>query len=359
MIPRIVVAGRTPGMWLHKWSRKRILVSLAGRLEPVDVPVYKSTGGRLFKTLLSSACRMDCLYCPLRRGTPLPRERWEPHKLVEVFRKAYESGIVSGLFLTSSLYNDPDMVVEEMLEVVDQLRRRGYKGYIHLRLMPGVSAPLAREALRHVDRVGLNLEAPTASAFAEIAPSKGDWLQDIYVKLVYLARNARKPGMVDTQLVVGASEETDREILILLENLARHGIGVVHFSPYTPIPGTPLASKRRQTPAKRTHLLYQAWRLIRDYGYKLQDILPGLDDNDNLPLHVRDLKEYLASKHPEWYPVDPNTAKPHELLRVPGIGPQTAKKILKLRQKATITAARLAEIMPRHQLKKALPYLAL
>ncbi len=361
MIPASNLKGRTSVAWYWKWRRPSVLVETAEKLERVEIPVYRSTGGPIFKTLLSSACRMDCRYCPLARFCRSPRERWEPRKLVKAFIEAYSRGLVKGLFISSGLYGDPDRVVEDMLSVVEELRRQGYRGFIHVRLMPGTSSSLVREALRLADRVGLNLETISPSAFNEVAPSKGSWSLDLYSKLLYAARVAGNPRRVDTQLVVGMVGESDYEILRLVEVLTSEGVGRIHFSPYTPIPGTPLAERvRRQTPMWRVRLLYEAWTLISSYGYSLREIEPILDDRGFLKPLTGSLKEEIARIHPEWFPVDPETASLKELLRVPGIGPRTARKIIELRNRGVkLTVNVLRKTVGLSRWRKASKYLDL
>jgi predicted DNA-binding helix-hairpin-helix protein len=332
--------------WVWKWRYPSILVEEAERLERVEVPVYRSSGGPIFKTLLSNACRMDCRYCPLARYCRRGRSFWERAKLVRVFLEAYRRGLVRGLFLSSGLYGDPDRVVEDMLEIVEELRRRGYRGYIHVRLMPGTSPHLVRRAAELADRIGLNLEAPSPSHFSEIAPSKGSWSLDILSRLLYARRVAGGWRRVDTQLVVGASGENDYEILRLVETLAGQGVRIVHFSPYTPYPGTLLAEKlRRPTPMWRVRQLYEARMLIAHYGFRLRDVQPLLDEHGNMPPLRETVKEALARLHPEWYPVDPNSASYWELVRVPGIGPRRARRILQARGEGRLNLKTLRRIV--------------
>lgn len=339
---------------LSKYTSKSLYLGL----ERVEIPVYRSTGGPILKTLLSSACRLDCLYCPYRAGGPAPRIRWEPSRLARVALEAWRRGEIRGVFLSSGLYGDPERVVEDMVDVAEKLRRLGYRGYLHLRLMPGTPPSLIREALRVADRVGINLETVGPGHLAEIAPSKGSWTLDLYSKLVYAARVAGRPRRVDTQLVVGAAGESDGEILSLTWNLLKMGVGVVHYSPYTPIPGTPLASKRGMTSAARAKRLYEAEMLMRDYGFGLREILEVLDEFGMLPVTHRSLKEEIARAHPEWFPVDPYTASLHELLRVPGIGPKTAKAIVALREQGRLNREIIAKLLGA-RFKKASRYLAL
>ncbi|WP_244403854.1 radical SAM protein [Pyrolobus fumarii] len=338
-----------------KWSVAHVKLE---DLEVVEAPIYRSTGGPILKTLLSQACRMDCLYCPYRVGGPL-RERsvWSPEKLVRVTLELWRRGEIRGLFLSSGFYGDPEVVVEAQLEVARRLREAGFKGYLHLRLMPGTPGSLIREALRLADRVGVNLESVGPAEFAEIAPSKGSWSLDLMSKLMYAARVAGNPRRVDTQLVVGAAGESDEEILKLTASLVKGGVGIVHYSPYTPVPGTPLAEKRPPVPKRRAQRLYEALALLRDYGMSLGSILDILDERGMLPLAGPSLKEIVARAHPEWFPVDPHTASLEELLRVPGIGPRTAREIIRARREGRLDVYVLRRILgPRW--RRAARYLA-
>ena len=344
--------------WQWKWREPSILIRGAESFERIEIPVYRSTGGPIFKTLLSSGCRMDCRYCPFAYFCKVRRTAWRPDKLVRVFLQAYREGLVKGLFLSSALYGDPERVSSDIIEVAERLRRAGYRGYIHLRLMPGTPSSLIRRALELADRVGINLEAPSPSAFQEIAPSKGSWSLDIYSKLLYATRIARDSKRVDTQLVLGASGESDEEVLRLVETLVARGIGIIHFSPYTPVPGTPLAEKRRATPLWRAHQLYEALVLIRDYSFTLRDIEPALTEHGFLPPLRTRLKEHIAQLHPEWFPVDPLAASRRELVRVPGIGPATANEIIRARSKGRLSLELLRKLLgPRW--RKAQRYLDL
>ena len=345
--------------WYWKWRHEVVELKLVDKVERIEAPVYKSVGGPIFKIAITTACRMDCLYCPFRAGSSGARIFWQPEKLVRVFMTLYRHGVVKGIFLTSGYYSDSDRIVEQMLEVVEKLRKIGYKGYVHVRLMPGTSKHLIREALRLCDRVGINVEAPSKHHFSEIAPSKGDWRHDIIDRLVYAASIAGKPDKVDTQFVVGASGESDREILETSYWLIGRGIGRLHYSPYTPIPGTPLARKRPPTQYDRVYRLYQAWSLMRYYGYSLDRIKLALRE-DGMLVKTRDLKRVIAERLGigREYRVDPLEAKLEELLLVPGIGPQTAHRIVEMREKGRLTLDVLRRILG-GRWRKAVRYLDL
>jgi predicted DNA-binding helix-hairpin-helix protein len=304
---------------------------------------------------------MDCAYCPFAVYCRRARETWRPEKLIRVFLESYRRGLVRGLFLSSGLNRDPEEVSLALVETVEALRRRGYRGYVNLRLMPGTPGWLIRRALEVADRVGINLEAPGGDAFAEIAPSKGSWSLDLYSRLLLAADYARSPGRVTTQFVVGSAGETDWELVKTTWALHRAGVGVVHYSPFTPVPGTRLAERgAAPAPEWRTRLLYEASRLLRDYGLRPRDLEPVLGDDGMFPRLRGSLKEAVAAVHPEWFPVDPEAAPPGELARVPGIGPRSARRIVEVRERGErITPWLLARILGPARFRRAAPYLAL
>ncbi len=330
-----------------------------------EVDLYRGRGYRLFKTLLSTGCRMDCRYCPLSRFCRRQRSMWEPRNLVDHVLASYRARRIDGFFLSSTLYGDPDRVVERELEVAEALRRRGYKGYLHLRLMPGTSMSLVERAAELADRVGLNIEAPP-SIFPELAPSKGDWLQDIVKRLEWLTRllhvyrGRRGPGYlsrgVDTQLVLGALDETDEEVLETIHMVLGIGVTRVYISGFRPYPGTPLEN-RPAAPAWRAHRVMQAVELMRSYGFTIDMIRSVLDDKGMLP--NRDPKLVFAERNPGLYPVDVSTATYAELLLVPGIGPATAARILALRRTRRLTVDTLRRVMGIKRFNRAYPYISL
>ncbi len=342
-------------------------ILIAGAVLDRDrVPLYRGRGYRLFKTLYSSACRMDCRYCPFSCFSRVERESWDRESLVSTFLSSYRAGRVDGLFLTSSIYADPDTVVERQLEVLAGVRRRGYTGYIHLRLMPGVSRSLVSYAALLADRAGLNIEAPR-SVFGELAPSKGDWLQDIVKRIEWLVQarkrleERRGPGClsrgIDTQLVLGAAGESDLEVLETAWMLLRIGVNRIYVSRFKPFKTTPLEHRPPEKPSRALRVM-QAIELMRAYRYNLHELKQLLDENNMLP--NMDPKVLFAEANPGFFPVDPNTDPEWRLLRVPGIGPRTARMIIRARDRGEkITWSTLEKIMGRKRLMRAAKYLVL
>jgi len=327
-------------------SRKWRLISLC-RWDRASAPIYEasSRGGGipLLKTLLTNHCVNECRYCGVRAGS-LGGERWRPDKLALVAYTLWKDGLIKGVFLSSAMEGDPDDVVERELMVVEELRSMGYTGYVHLRLMPGVSRSLIREAIKLVDRVGVNLEAPRSDIFSEICPDKGDFEQDVFRRLEWMVEEARRGGLrcgVDTQFVVGAVEDDDLSYLKMVEDLYRDlGLRRVYFSGFEPVPGTPL-EKRPPCRPSREYRLYQASFLIRDYGFTSNQLSEILDDNGMLP--NMDPKLAYARRHRELFPVNLNECSYMELLKVPHVGPSTAKKIIAYRSRRSFKTFRDVE----------------
>ena len=330
------------------------------------VPVYRGRGYSLFKTLYSSYCRMDCLYCPFSIHSRYEKASWSTDELVRTFNSAVESGRVEGLFLTSSLFGDPDLVVEREIEVLSRVRRTGFRGYIHVRLMPGVSKSLLSYAAVLADRAGLNVEAPE-STFYDIAPSKADWMQDIVKRiewLVQLKRRFRREGAggsgmlrsgIDTQFVLGASSETDLEVLETAWMLLRIGVDRIYISRFRPFKTTPLSGRRPESPLRALRVM-QAIELMRVYGYSIDDLKMIINEDGMLP--KTDPKVAYAGANPNLYPVDLNTAGYKELLKVPGIGPRSARAIIKARESGVkLTSSFIRGVLGDYRFRRASRYI--
>ncbi len=291
---------------------------------------------RLFKVLLSNVCENDCLYCGNRSGSDCRRASFSPDELVRAFLMLNDAGLAGGLFLSSALGGNAAAVMERMLAAVELLRgRHGFRGYVHLKLLPGAERAAVARALQLADRVSLNLEAPNAHRLANLSARKN--FADLAERLRWAAELRRErqgaPAGLTTQFVVGAAGESDAELLATAARLSRaYGLARVYFSAFRPLTGTPLAGLP-PTPAWRERRLYQAEFLLRRYDFQPEDFV--LTAEGNLPAAL-DPKLLWAQTHPEVFPVDLATADHSLLLRVPGIGPRGARRILAARRQGEL-----------------------
>lgn len=286
----------------------------------------------VFRVLMSSQCAWNCDYCPLRSGNDVPRAALEPEELARAFLPRYEAGAVQGLFISTAVHGGVSEAVGRMLDGVERLRtHHAYTGYIHVKLLPGAPLSEVERAARLADRLSLNLEAPSAEHLARISPERS-WHSDLLERLLW-AREWQRAGLLPsgmaTQFVVGAAGEHDRDLLTTGSWLYRDlGMRRVYFGAFRPITGTPLEGAER-TPQTRVQRLQQADWMLRQYGFG-QAELP-YDPAGDLPLHL-DPKLAWALANPERFPIELNSATPEQLLRVPGIGPLSVERILRLRR---------------------------
>jgi len=326
---------------------KWYFLTLGARWDRAVVPIYEAAArGKcvpLLKTLLTSYCKNECAYCAFRASRKCLRTSWEPERLAKVTIYLWNQGKIRGLFLSSSVANDPDYISERQLEVLSLLRRMGYDGYIHLRIMPGTNRYYIREAAKLADRIGINIEAPSEDLFTELCPDKGGFKEDILKRLEWITEEIKSlrgerqllgfgygRAGIDTQIIVGATEDNDLQHVKVTEWLYRKmGLRRVYYSGFEPINQTPLES-RPPCPPWREYRLYQASFLIRDYGISAKELEQIMDDQGFLP-NV-DPKVALAKIHPEIFPIDLNTASFREIIRIPHIGPITARKIIEYRK---------------------------
>lgn len=310
------------GMWLY----------------PVSLP----HGGTsiMLKTLLSNVCVNDCRYCPFRHTQDTRRCTLTPEEVARIFLDFSRRLQLHGLFLSSGVIRDADHTMAKMNAVAEILRRRHrYRGYIHLKVIPGASDAAIEQAVNLASAVSLNVETPTRTAFAHLCRSK-NFDQDI-VRPIKLISKLTGKGMPrsrvkqTTQFIVGASTETDREI-VTASNRLYHKLGMqrVYFSAYQrglgdpDLPGETTFVLGADDLLLREHRLYQVDWLMRKYSFAAAEI-PF--NGDRLVLE-KDPKQVWADRHPEVFPLDVNRAAKEELLRVPGLGPTTVGRILKLRR---------------------------
>jgi len=299
----------------------------------------------LLKTLLSNACSNDCKYCPLRSETNVRRCTLNPEEVAGVFMEYLRRRKVSGLFLSSAVIRDPDYTMDKINATARLLRyRHHFRGYIHLKVIPGASDAAIEDSLSLASAVSLNIETPAKRHF-DLLSNRKDYEKDIMRPINLMGRLTQK-GMrfsrvkCTTQFIVGASDETDTEIIDSVFGLYEQmNFKRVYFSAYQKglgdprIPGERMFLSDIETPFLREHRLYQVDFLTRKYGFAREDIL--CDKGGNLRLD-KDPKEVWADSHPEFYPVRLNTSEKEELLRVPGLGPETVGKILKRRTERKI-----------------------
>jgi len=285
-----------------------------------------------FRLLMSSRCAWSCPYCPLRSASDTPRAALAPEELAQVFLPRYERKAAQGLLISTGVDGDVAAASGRMLDGVEHLRRQhSYKGYIHVKLPPGAPEPEIERAARLADRLSINLEAPSPEHLRAISPER-DWYGDLVGRLAS-ARGWQRAGLLPsglaTQFVVGAAGESDRELLLTTQWLYRDlELRRVYFGAFRPVPGTPLDG-REPTPFVREQRLKEADWLLRHYGFQT-DELP-YDGVGLLPLHL-DPKLAWALAHPERFPVELNSADETQLLRVPGLGPLSIRRILRLRR---------------------------
>jgi putative DNA modification/repair radical SAM protein len=296
----------------------------------------------LFKVLLTNVCVNDCAYCVNQLGRDIPRCSFQSEELARMFMEMYRKNFARGLFLSSGIGSDASRTMESMIKVVEILRKRySFRGYIHLKILPGAGFDYVEAGCRLASRVSVNMEAPTVEHLARLTRKK-DLHQGIiermrWVKMLISRDERLVPSGQTTQFVVGAAEETDKDILQAGAALYQDvGLRRIYFSAFRPISHSPLENLSPAHPM-RQHRLYQTDWLLRVYGFSETDIELALDKNENLPI-AKDPKLLIAQKQPWLFPVDVNRVSYEGLIRVPGIGPLSAKRIIETRQEHSITS---------------------
>ncbi len=299
----------------------------------------------LLKVLMTNCCVYDCKYCVNRCSNDTRRALFEPEELAELTIQFYRRNYIEGLFLSSGVLVSPDYTTERMIRCLELLRHQHrFNGYIHAKAIPGTSPELVQKLGLLADRLSVNIELPSEQGLHTLAPHKTrqaifrpmgqitNALQENRQELVkYRHAPQFAPAGQSTQMIIGATPDSDRHILRLSQSLYdKYQLKRVFFSAYVPVvENSLLPAPDTKPPLLREHRLYQADWLLRFYGFRAEELLDEDDPNFN-PLV--DPKCSWALKHPEFFPVEVNTADKETLLRVPGIGTVSAKRILYARR---------------------------
>ncbi len=311
----------------------------------------------LLKILMTNYCLYDCKYCITRRSNDVPRARFSPDEIADLTINFYRRNYIEGLFLSSGIIQSPDYTCEQMIEALSILRNK-YKfyGYIHAKTIPGADPELINRLGTLADRISVNIELPSQKSLNTLAPdkSKSSILlpmghitnkikENSYEIVKYKAAPKFAPAGQSTQMIIGATPDTDFQILRLSEAMyGKYRLKRVFYSAYIPVGDQKLLPPAgTKPPLLREHRLYQADWLLRFYGFKAEEILdeqhqefnPLLDPKCNWALH-----------HPECFPVEINKAPYEMLLRVPGIGVKSAQKIVTARRQAKLDYADLRKL---------------
>jgi predicted DNA-binding helix-hairpin-helix protein len=324
-----------------------------GALRPLSIRSLRPAPGMkmsLLRILMTNACSYNCHYCPMRRDRPMPRTLLKPEELVRIFLGARQRGWCEGLFITTGIPGRPVKVMDDLIQVLELLRERHhFGGYIHVKLVAGSETSQIDRLTALASRVSLNFEAPCGKSLRQIAPEKSfsTTLQDFERVRSHVVRERAEqaygkpkdplhPGGASgmtMQFVVGATADTDQSLLHTITRLKAPG-GVHHpqFSAFRPISDTPMEGVPA-APALREHRLYQAAHLLSGYGFTPEEVV--YEPTGNLPLSL-DPKSAWALAHPELFPVEVQQASYEELVRVPGVGPTAARRLLEQRGSVVI-----------------------
>jgi predicted DNA-binding helix-hairpin-helix protein len=322
------------------------------RNRDLPVGVYKAImpNGKtisLMRTMFTDFCMSDCFFCPNSHWVPRKRFGFTVDELATTFMELYERQTVAGLFLSSGIAGSPDKTMDKLVKTVEVLRKKhAFKGYIHLKVMPGSSYEYVEAASRLGTRLSVNIESPTREAFERLTTFK-KYQAGILDPMQWVQKLIAQGGNVTvgqaTQMVVGAADESDRDIFTRMTQLYRQwDFKRVYYQAFRPVLHTPL-QEHPPTPEWREYRLYQLDWLSRIYGYADEELAPAFDRGgfleEGMDPKLAVALEFLHD------PVDINTADEKALLRVPGIGPTSVKRILENRQRHVIDTWRDLEAM--------------
>ncbi len=315
-----------------------------------------SSDGRcisLLKTLQTNYCANNCAYCINRCKNNIERTAVAPEELAKITYEFYRRNYIEGLFLSSGIFHNANTTMELMLDTVKILRKQyGFHGYIHIKILPGADDNAIEEAIFWADRVSINVELPTASSLKLLAPQKDlkqilTTMHKINLLRETLLSNPKQYGYYaksgqSTQMIIGATPETDRHILRFSEYLYKKlQLKRVYYSAYVPLNQESFLPVFVNPPLRREHRLYQADWLLRFYKFSVDEILT--ENNPNLDERY-DPKVCWALRHLQFFPVEVTKADMFQLLRVPGIGPISARRIISARRTGSINLETLKKL---------------
>ncbi len=339
-------------------GQTRVRDDIGRRIYPAVHPDGRTV--KMLKVLQTNACEKDCFYCATRRGRDLRRTTFQPDELALTFDQIHRANLAEAIFISSGVTGGGTRTMERMLATAELLRGKyDFRGYLHLKLMPGAESAAIERALQLADRVSVNLEAPSSEYLAKLSSTKRyteELLAPLQIARQLISNNpALAKKSMTTQFVVGAAGEQDREILARTTQLYRDlALSRVYFSAFQPVEDTPLDG-HAPTPLVREHRLYQTDFLFRKYGFSFDELF--FDSHGNLPTES-DPKTMWAINHPEYFPIELNRASKEQLLRVPGIGPLSATRILQVRRaNKFVTIEQLARVGADE--KRAAPFVLL
>ena len=306
-----------------------------------------SSDGRcisLLKILMTNICIYNCKYCINRNSNNIKRAIFTPEEICNITINFYKRNYIEGLFLSSGIIKNPDYTMEKLIETIELLRTQyKFNGYIHAKAIPGASKYLVKKLGLLVDRLSTNIELPSTNSLRLLAPNKSEKTINNIMK--YIKENKSKkfvPAGTSTQMIIGASPETDLEIMNKSENMYNEfNLKRVFYSAYIPINKDNLLPSITIPPLKRENRLYQADWLLRFYGRKANELLDRNHPNFNL---LVDPKVNWALNHLKEFPKEINTCTYNELLKIPGIGIKSAKRIVKSRKLYTLNFTDLKKL---------------
>lgn len=290
----------------------------------------------LLKILMTNCCIFDCKYCLNRKTNQIKRAIFTPEEICEITINFYRRNYIEGLFLSSGIIKSPDYTMEQLIHTISLLRNKyHFHGYIHVKAIPGSSEKLLKMLGNLVDRMSANVELPTNQGLRLLAPNKSN--QNVSKIMSYVKSHQSKkyvPAGQSTQMIIGATKETDLDVLSKSSQLyQQYDMKRVFYSAYIPVNHDKLLPQLKEPPLKRENRLYQADWLLRYYHYQVEDLLSFEHPNFNL---LVDPKVDYALRHMNEYPKEINQCSYFDLLKIPGIGVKSAKKIISSRQYFTL-----------------------